>query len=270
MRPLHNCVCLDFDARVERYPRGRGVFDQSQSPAARGPERRIRPMSAVMHRALREAIRLGHRTAGPAHIVLALLDENRPSIAQQVLQENGIDRPRIEAAVARQYRLGMDEHSPRRGATAEPLWHETAGRAQGFSASLGAGADDPEHVLLALLWQPHYRWFADLLFSAETSRDGILAALAKRGVPVPQSPLPQLPPPKTQAAAFPSSRVNDVNWALRESDPSLNWGIGSDPEDTELMVVLAAADVDLATVLDDVVGEGAWRWRRRNDEVDAR
>lgn len=227
-------------------------------------------MSAVMHRALREAIRLGHRSAGPAHIVLALLDENRPSIAQEVLQENGIDRPRVEAAVARQYRLGMDEHSPRRGATAEPLWHETAGRAQGFSATLGVGAEDPEHVLLALLWQPHSRWFADLLSSAETSRDGILAALAERGVPVPQSPLPQLPPPKTQAAAFPSSRVNDVNWALRESDPRLNWGIGSDPEDKELMVVLAAADVDLATVLDDVVGEGAWRWRRRNDEVDAR
>ena len=227
-------------------------------------------MSAVMHRALREAIRLGHRSAGPAHVVLALLDEHRPSIAQEVLQENGIDRTRIEAAADRQYRQGMDEHTRPRGATAEPLWHETAGRAQGFSASVGAGADDPEHVLLALLWQPHHRWFADLLSSAETSRDVIAAALASRGVPVPQSPLPQLPPPKTQAAAFPSSRANDVNWALREGDPSLNWGIGSDPENKELSVVLAAANVDLATVLDDVVGEGAWRWRRRNDEMDAR
>jgi hypothetical protein len=55
-------------------------------------------MSAVMHRALREAIRLGHRSAGPAHIVLALLDEHRPSIAQDVLRDNGIDRARIEAA----------------------------------------------------------------------------------------------------------------------------------------------------------------------------
>lgn len=227
-------------------------------------------MSAVMHRALREAIRLGHRSAGPAHIVLALLDEHRPSIAQQVLQENGIDRARIEAAADRQYRQGMDEHTPPQGATAEPLWHETAGRAQGFSVTLGAGADDAEHVLIALLWQPHHRWFADLLTSAETSRDVIVAALAARGVPVPQSSLPQLPPPKTQAAAFPTSRVNDVNWALRESDPSLNWGIGIDPEDKELSVVLAAANVDLATVLDDVVGEGAWRWRRRNDGVGAR
>ena len=227
-------------------------------------------MSAVMYRALREAIRLGHRSAGPAHIVLALLDEHRPSIAQQVLQENGIDRARIEAAADRQYRQGMDEHTPPRGATAEPLWHETAGRAQGFSATVGVGADDAEHVLLALLWQPHHRWFADLLSSAGTSKDVILAALTARGVPVPQSQLPQLPPPTTQAATFPSSRVNDVNWALREGDPSLSWGIGSDPENKELSVVLAAANVDLATVLDDVVGEGAWRWRRRNEEVDAR
>jgi hypothetical protein len=125
-------------------------------------------------------------------------------------------------------------------------------------------------VLLALLWQPHHRWFGDLLSSAETSRDVILAALAERGVPVPQSPLPQLPAPKTQAATFPRTRVNDVNWALRESDPSLNWGIGRDPDDSELSVVLAAANVDLATVLDDVVGEGVWRWRRKNDESDAR
>jgi ATP-dependent Clp protease ATP-binding subunit ClpA len=223
-----------------------------------------------MRRALREAMRLGHCSAGPAHIVLALLDEHRPSIAQEVLQASGIDRARIEAATHRQYRQGMDEHTPPRGATAEPLWHETAGRAQGFSATLGAGADDPEHVLLALLWQPHHRWFADLLSSAETSRDVIVAALAARGVPVPQSPPPELPPPKTQAAAFPKSRVNDVNWALRQSAPNLNWGIGSDPEEKELSVVLAAGNVDLATVLDDVVGEGAWTWRRRNDEVDAR
>lgn len=227
-------------------------------------------MSAVMHQALREAIRLGHRSAGPAHIVLALLDEHRRSIAQEVLQANGIDRTRVEAAADRQYRQGMDEHTPPREVTAGPLWHETAGRAQGFSATLGAGADDPEHVLLALLWQPHHRCFADLLSSAGTSREVIVAALAARGVPVPQSPPPELPPPKTQAAAFPKSRVNDVSWALRVSAPDLNWGIGSDPEEKELSVVLAAANVDLATVLDDVVGEGAWRWRWRNDEVDTR
>lgn len=226
-------------------------------------------MSAVMHQALREAARLGHPSVGPAHIVLALLDENRPSVAREVLQASGIDREPVEASASRQFRPLDHDGIPPGWAMAGPLWHETAGRAQGLAATLGQGADDPELVLLALLWQPHDRWFADVLSSAQTSREVIVAALAARGVPVPPGPLPELPPPKTQAAAFPDSRVNDVNWALRRAYPDLNWGIGSDPEDDELSVVVAAADVDLGAVLDDIVGKGAWHWHRRNNEVDA-
>lgn len=222
-----------------------------------------------MHRALREALRLGHGTVGLPHVVLALLDEHRPSIAQEVLRENGLDRARTEASAARQYRRDDVDASTPRGATTGPQWHETAGRAQGFAATLGDGAHDPEHVLLALLWQPHDRWFAYLLGAAQTSREAVVAALAGRGVPLPHRPLPDLPPPMTQAAAFPTARVNDLNWALRRSSPNLHWGIGSDPEDDERGVVLAAADVDLATVLDEVVGAGAWTWRPRNDQVDA-
>ncbi len=222
--------------------------------------------SAVMYRGLSEAVRLGHRSAGPVHIVLALLDEHHPSVAQEVLQANGVGREQIEESAHRQYR-----HDDVRGggATTEPLWHETAGRAQGFAATLGMGAKDPEHVLLALLWQPQHTWFADVLTSADTSREAVVVALAARGVPLPQHPPPQLPRPKTQAAAFPKDRANDLNWALRKSDPQLNWGIGSDPEDEEMSVVLAAAGVDLATVLDDVVGSGAWTWRRKNVTVDS-
>ncbi len=222
-------------------------------------------MSAVMHRALREAIRLGHAWAGPAHIVLALLDERHPSVARDVLQANGVRRDPIEEAARRQHR-----HNDARdgGATAGPLWHETAGRAQGFAASLGTGATDAEHVLLALLWQPQDRWFAEVLASAGTTREAIVAVLAARGVPLPPRPPPLLPPAKTQAAAFPSGRVNDLNRALRKSDPALNWGIGSDPDDDRLSVVLAGAEVDLAGVLDEVVGRGAWTWRRRNPTVD--
>lgn len=227
-------------------------------------------MSVVMHRALREAARLGHRSVGPAHIVLALLDEHQPSVAHEVLQASGIDRERMEASANRQFGHLDDDGVLPEWARTGPLWHETAGRAQGLAATLGEGADDPELVLLALLWQPHHRWFADVLSSAQTSREVIVAALAARGVPVPPSPLPELPPPKTRAAAFPKWRVNDVNWALRRTHPDLNWGIGSDPEDDELSVVLAVADVDLGAVLDDVVGKGAWHWHRWNKELDAK
>ena len=160
-------------------------------------------MSVVMHRALREATRLGHCSVGPAHIVLALLDGSRPSVAREVLEASRIDRERMEASVSRQFRHLDDDGVPPAGATAGPLWHETAGRAQGLAAALGEGADDPELVLLALLWQPHDRWFADALSAAQTSRELIVTALVARGVPVPPSPLPELPPPKAQVAAFP-------------------------------------------------------------------
>lgn len=222
-------------------------------------------MSAVMHRGLREAVRLGHRSAGPVHIVLALLDEEHPSVAQEVLRANGLRRDRIEGSAHRQHRHDDGVGS---GAMAGPLWLETAGRAQGFAATLGTEAKDAELVLLALLWQPEHRWFVDVLASAGASRESIIAALAASGVPLPQHPPPQLPPPKTQAAAFPKDRVNDLNWALRKSAPELNWGIGCDPEEEEMSVVLAAADVDLATVLDAVIGSGAWTWRRRNATAD--
>ena len=222
-------------------------------------------MSAVMHKALREAIRLGHPSAELDHIVLALLDEHHPSVAQEVLQAKGIRREEIEELARRRY--GHDHGAG--SVAAGPLWHETSGRAEGFAVTLGVGAKDAEHVLLALLWQPFHRWFAEVLASAGTDRRAIATALAAKGVPLPQHPPPELPPPKTQAAAFPKDRVNDLNWALRESNPELNWGIGSGPEDDGLSVVIAADDVDLATVLDDVVGRGAWRWRRKNPAADS-
>lgn len=225
-------------------------------------------MSAVMHRALREAIRLGHPSAGAVHVVLALLDEDHPSLARDVLVEHGLDRAHVQALADRQYRHRGAGAPPGGGATAGPLWHETAGRAQGLAAALGA--DDPELVLLALLWQPGDRWFADVLASAQTSREAVVATLGSRRAPVPPGPPPPLPPPKTQAAAFPKGRANDVNWALRAHSPGLHWGIGSDPDDEGTNVVLAAADVDLAAVLDEVVGAGAWRWRRRAGEAEAR
>ena len=146
-----------------------------------------------MQRAMGEAIRLGHRSAGTPHIVLALLDEHRPSVAREVLLENGLDRERVEASAARQHTGPQGEGTPRGGVTSAPLWHETAGRTEGFAATLGQGADDPEHVLLALLWQPRHRWFADLLTAAGTSRETIAAGLATRGVPLPRRP-PQTGP----------------------------------------------------------------------------
>lgn len=120
-----------------------------------------------------------------------------------------------------------------------------------------------EHVLLALLWQPRLSWFDNLLRAAGTSREAVVDGLAARGVRVPDVPLPPLSPPMTQAARFARVHLQDVNRALRERAPHLNWGIGSARDDGSAMVVLAGSDVDLAGILDDVVPPGAWSWEPR-------
>lgn len=51
-------------------------------------------------------------------------------------------------------------------------------------------------------------------------------------------------PPSTSFALSRLLGGSEGGRHLRESDPSPNWGNGSDPEEKELSVVLAAANVD--------------------------
>ncbi len=221
--------------------------------------------SAVLEAALAEAIRLGHQWAGPPHILIALLDERRPSVAKEVLHALGVRRGTIEHEAVRRYGCTDRATDGRSGATTDILWHETSGRVQGLAAALGTGVISPEHVLIALVWQPRQRWLEDLLVSVGTSRDAVVAELAGRGVPVPVGAPPRLHPPKTQAAAFPKARLHELNWALRER-ADFDWGIGRDKDDPDTMIVLAAAHIELDRVLDDVVGSGLWQWRKGGPE----
>jgi ATP-dependent Clp protease ATP-binding subunit ClpA len=63
--------------------------------------------------ALREALQLGHRYIGTEHIVLGLIRDERSS-ALRLLQERGLDRERVRAAVLRELADGDDQ----RGRTA--------------------------------------------------------------------------------------------------------------------------------------------------------
>ncbi len=224
-------------------------------------------MSAALMAALSEAVALGHRHAGLPHVVLALLDERRPSVARDALLAAGVTPEFVATFGVETY--GSVSHDPQdqAGAVAEPLWHETAGRAQGFAAGIGERVVRPEHVLLALLWQPRPTWFEGLLRAAGTSREALVDDLASRGVTVPEVPLPPLPPRMTQAARFPRAHLQEVTRALRVRAPQLHWGIGSDRDDDTRMVVLAASDVDLVAVLDEVVGTGAWSWDPRSGRL---
>lgn len=217
--------------------------------------------SAVMLDGIRRAAALGHRSAGIPHILLALLDEAQPSVARDVLVSVGATREVAEQSASRAYQTAPADAEGRSSARSGPLWHETAARAEGLAAGFGDRSVTSEHILLALLWQPRDRWFEQILGRVGSSREALVAELAARGVSMPKVPLPDLGPPMTQCATFPRAHLDAVNWALREQAPDLRWGIGHDPDDEGVMVVLAAEHVDLSSILDEIVGRGGWTWR---------
>jgi hypothetical protein len=222
-------------------------------------------VNGVMGRALMEAIDHGHATGGLPHVILALLDEQHPSTAQDALRAAGVSRQLVEDRGFAGYgsTAAQADSEGRRMAGSEPLWHETAARAQGLAVGFGEVRVAPEHVLLAMLWQRDQRWFEDLLGAAGSSREALLEELDRRGIRVPEVSLPAVPPPSTQFAGFPKELVQEVNWALRAASPQGHWGIGSDPDDDNVMIVIAADDIPVEQVLDEVVGSPGWSWRIR-------
>jgi hypothetical protein len=224
-------------------------------------------VDVVMGRALEEAIEHGHSTAGLPQVVLALLDDKHPSTAQDALRAVGVSRQLVEDRDFASFgpQGSQADSEGRRAAGSEPLWHETAARAQGLAVGFGKSLVTPEHVLLAMLWQRDQRWFEDVLAAAGSSRESLLEALRDLGVQVPEVPLPPVPPPMTQFAGFPKPLVQEVTWALRSaSPPTGHWGIGPDPTDDNVMIAIAADDVPLEEVLDEVVGSGRWSWKFRD------
>ncbi len=75
------------------------------------------------------------------------------------------------------------------GLTYSPACYLLLGRAQGFAAALGEGPMTPEHVLLALLWDP-VSTSSQLLWRLGVDRGRVLGRLGDLGVAVPSAALP--------------------------------------------------------------------------------
>jgi hypothetical protein len=129
---------------------------------------------------------LGRTVASDDLFLLALtgLDEEQP--ARRALAAEGVDaerlRPRIRTA-------GDRPLDPPAALTSSPAYYKMHGRAQGFAAALGDGRITPEHVLLAVLWDPTSQSSA-LLWRLGVSRERIVSRLRELGVPAPSAPLP--------------------------------------------------------------------------------
>jgi hypothetical protein len=132
------------------------------------------------------ARQLGRTTASDDLFLLALteLDEAEPS--RRALAAEGVSAGRLMAEI----RTSGDRplESPA-SMTFAPAAYTMHGRAQGFAAALGDGNIAPEHLLLALLWDPVSR-SGGLLRRLGVSREQIVERLREFGAPVPEAPLP--------------------------------------------------------------------------------
>jgi Clp amino terminal domain, pathogenicity island component len=116
-------------------------------------------------------------------VAIAGLDEEQP--ARRALAAEGIDEGRLLSLV----RVGGDG-PPAAPLTFSPAYFQMEGRAQGFAAVLGDGRITPEHVLLALLWDPSST-SSYLLWRLGIPRERIVEHLHDFSIPTPTAPLPR-------------------------------------------------------------------------------
>src|SRR4051794_16781695 len=150
----------------------------------------------AIEEAFGEARRLGHHWVGVEHLLLALTagPPGRPC-------RHALDACEVREAALRE-KLAASRSWPRPpdpagGIWPSPLLQTVAGRATGFAAAEGAPASRPEHLLLALAWEPHGR-HSRLVGDLAVTSARLQAALADAGVAFPALE----PPPFVRASAF--------------------------------------------------------------------
>jgi hypothetical protein len=118
-------------------------------------------------------------------VALTCLDEGRP--VRRALAAERIDARRLLALIKVSGDAPLD---PPAALTFAPAYYTLQGRAQGFAAALGDGEITPEHVLLALVWDPGSR-SSYLLWRLGASPQRIIERLRDLGIPTPAAPLPR-------------------------------------------------------------------------------
>lgn len=201
-------------------------------------------MLAVLGGALAEATRLGHQWVGPEHVLLALLRDDRPCIAQDVLHGLGLTHAEAE----RRFVGGLlDAEPPLRsevekgaGATSSPAWSRLDGWIEGFALASGREATS-EDALLGLCWA-----FRNPL-SGRVPRVDVVAALAARGVPVPSVGPPADWEPG-ERVDVPSAKLAAVRRALLDAGRLVGFNV--DPQNDAAWVRIRPGDHEARALID--------------------
>jgi len=203
---------------------------------------------ALMSEVAELARGLGRQVAGDDLFLLALTKRQDDPPARRALQEEGVDDARVLDAIRTS---GDGSSDGEAGVTFSPASYMLQGRAEGIAMALGDGTITPEHVLMALLWDP-VSASSQLLWHLGVSRERIVQRLAHLGVPVPSGPLPP------QREVEPGERV----WFDREYVPAVleqlrlhvppgtPWGFNYEGDRAW---VIAEASVDLSKLVEQVL-----------------
>lgn len=100
----------------------------------------------TMQNAIVEAACLGHQWVGPEHVLLAILNEQPPTLAREALNDVGITYDQTRKRFLASLLVGQPpiRSSIADGATAcpAPVFYEIKGWIEGFAAALGRAPDE--------------------------------------------------------------------------------------------------------------------------------
>jgi hypothetical protein len=206
--------------------------------------------SRVLDAAAAHAFRLRRRVLTDDLLLLGLLELDPHQPARRALEGEGITTQHLLKKILTP---GDESAEIPPALTYSPASYIVQGRVEAFAAALGEGTITPEHVLLALLWDPvsNSSW---LLWKLDASRKGVIERLRALGVLVPSAPLPRQRPiawgdrvwvDREEAPAV-------VNYLRLHLTPTVQWGFNYEGERAWVM---AEESVDLPKLIDTARGK---------------
>lgn len=144
-----------------------------------------------------EARGLDHGWIGPEHYLLAMLGQ--PSVAAEVLTGLGVTGDRLRERLALRpddpdsWEWPPPRYSAGKGLSPSAAAYKLDARAEAFAYAAGRRVPDPEHFLLAMMYD-ELSVTSLLHHQFDVSQDAVLDALRRRGIAVPDVPPPRYRP----------------------------------------------------------------------------
>jgi hypothetical protein len=205
---------------------------------------------ALTERAAQHASELGRDVMGDPFLLLALLELDPAQPGRRALEAEGVTRDRVLEWIRVR---GDRADDPPWGVTYSPAAYIMLGRAQAFAAALGDGSIAPEHVLLALLWDP-VSGSSQALWKLGASRERVLDRLREDDVALPHASLPaQREIDWGERVWFDRENVSTVLERVRlQVSPETTWGFNYEDERAW---VIAESCIDLQALVDSALAQ---------------